>query len=204
MLWRRQGTDMSIIHDPHSTSAQIRPTCGVCYDLQLDVTSFQVQDLSAACHRCILLKALYDRLERSLIDEYPDFQSSNSSPGTDKEISLSSQNHGRVVAKFLWFRKRNHKSIKRRDPFFYRYIDIQCIDTVSISSLLIPVSTDQSRQAKTIQQSSTSYPPGRGHQSHQKVSSSSRASWDLVHQIMLLMPPAPHNRERSCQRGLSE
>lgn len=195
---------MSIIHDPHSTSGQIRPTCGVCHDFQLDITSFQVQDLSAACHRCILLETIYDKLERSLIDEYPDFQSSNNCPGTDKEISLLSRSHGRAVAKFSWFRKRNHEPIERRDPFFYRYIDIQYIDTVSIPSLVMPVSTDQSRQAKTIQQSSTSYPPGRGHQSHQKVFGLSRASWELVHQIMLLMPPAPHNREQSCQRGLSE
>ena len=204
MLWRRQWTDMSIIHEPESTSGQIRPTCGVCHDFQLGVTSFQVQDLSTTCHRCILLKTLHDRLERSLIDEYPDFQSSNNSPGTDKEISLVSQSHGRVVAKLSWFRKRNHEPIERRDPFFYRYIDVQCIDTVSILSFLMPVSTDQSRQAKTIQQSSTSYPPGRGRQGRQKVSSLSRAIWELVHQIMLLMLPAPHDKERSCQRGLSE
>lgn len=131
MLGRRQWTDMSIIHDPHLTSGQIRPTCEVCHDFQLDVTSFQVKDLSASCHRCILLKTIYDRLERSLIDEYLDFQSSNSGPGTDKQIALSSQSHGRVVAKYLWFRKRNHEPNERRDPFFYRYIDIQVVDTVS-------------------------------------------------------------------------
>src|SRR6478752_10135449 len=111
----------------------IRPTCEVCHDFQLDSDSFQVQHLSTTCHRCILLGAIYDRLEGSLIEEYPDFESTNSGPGTDKGICLRSRGDGRWVAEYSWFRKRNPEAnIERGDPFFYRYIDIQCMDTVSI------------------------------------------------------------------------
>jgi hypothetical protein len=99
---------------------------------QLTRYGIRVENLSTTCHQCILLKAIYDGLEKALEEEYPDFRSTNNGPGTHKEIYLSPQKNGRVITKFSWFRKAAETSVKRGDPFFYRYIDIHLCDEVSL------------------------------------------------------------------------
>ncbi|KAI1069201.1 hypothetical protein LB507_008684, partial [Fusarium sp. FIESC RH6] len=127
------STEMCASESDQLYLSLIRPACEVCHDFTDDSRNgIQVQDLSTVCHRCIFLRAIYDRLESSLIREYPDFDLTSSGPGTDKEIGLSSRGDGRWFAKYLWFRRRNpEESNERGDPFFYRYIDIQCIDTIN-------------------------------------------------------------------------
>ncbi|KAF4460514.1 HET-domain-containing [Fusarium albosuccineum] len=126
---------------PQSSPPSTPPSCTVCHDFQplqsnpkvswidkwFNRYDIRIESLKDDCHRCILLRAIYERLLFFLVADYEGFDPTNWGQGDNKGIWLTPELDGTVVARYHWI-ETTEDGKEKHDSMFFRGINIRPAD----------------------------------------------------------------------------